>query len=633
MTLRSEINIVVKRYASVSDMVNDATLIIGQRVAFDSYYAGAGVGGNEGIVVAAATGTHDGGSYIDLTASALQFEASFSSVRPEQFGSKGDGISDDTSTMTSFINYCISNNKPIITDSKKIYKLTSTGTYLNPWSSINSDYSVRIDSVDDLLVDFGGSVIYYDCDDATLINPILFTSCSKIRIKNINGLGYGSQTAPRLHRGQLIAIVGSEDVSVSNVNGLDVRATVLSYRSKSVRVKNGLTSGAVGLRRNAAYAFYNCSRSYIDSCTNYESTYDGDIGLYGVCSDCHIRNCGVYNYQISDSLKTVTNIIGQGIFIDAGCSGCSAVGNTTYGQYYGIDVKTNCQNILVEGNTIFVGKVGIASRRGEANDVTHQTNISNNKIMFVNCTIAAGTFVTTQSGYAVNRVGILFEDSFGSSASNNEFCAYKPETSGTYIADNCAMFYVKSVADLIVDNIDGVKISNNKFRMKSVTGATSGIIKGPLIVAKGAPANTNKMFEVRFNNNEIWPGIYTVTSAINAIEIQKTNFAEVSNNKMFGKWTSLASPQAYFNNCTRVAFNNNLSGGGHLIADFTTSTLVECDNNFVRNSNDLGASIFRDIKQLLHIKTFIGTSENAVKIQIWTALITILILKYLKSRI
>lgn len=40
---------------------------------------------------------------------------------------------------------------------------------------------------------------------------------------------------------------------------------------------------------------------------------------------------------------------------------------------------------------------------------------------------------------------------------------------------------------------------------------------------------------------------------------------------------------------------------------------------------------FRDIKQLLHIKTFIGTSENAVKIQIWTALITILLLKVLKA--
>jgi hypothetical protein len=41
---------------------------------------------------------------------------------------------------------------------------------------------------------------------------------------------------------------------------------------------------------------------------------------------------------------------------------------------------------------------------------------------------------------------------------------------------------------------------------------------------------------------------------------------------------------------------------------------------------------FRDIKQQLHIKSFIGTSENAVMIQIWTALITILILKALKTQ-
>ena len=40
---------------------------------------------------------------------------------------------------------------------------------------------------------------------------------------------------------------------------------------------------------------------------------------------------------------------------------------------------------------------------------------------------------------------------------------------------------------------------------------------------------------------------------------------------------------------------------------------------------------FRDIKQRLHIKSFIGTSQNAVMIQIWTALITILILKYLRA--
>lgn len=42
-------------------------------------------------------------------------------------------------------------------------------------------------------------------------------------------------------------------------------------------------------------------------------------------------------------------------------------------------------------------------------------------------------------------------------------------------------------------------------------------------------------------------------------------------------------------------------------------------------------TFFKTIKQLMKIKTFVGTSENAVLIQIWTALITLLILKYLKQ--
>jgi len=41
---------------------------------------------------------------------------------------------------------------------------------------------------------------------------------------------------------------------------------------------------------------------------------------------------------------------------------------------------------------------------------------------------------------------------------------------------------------------------------------------------------------------------------------------------------------------------------------------------------------FKTIKQNLRIKTFVGTSANAVMIQIWTALITLLLLKYLTFR-
>jgi hypothetical protein len=41
---------------------------------------------------------------------------------------------------------------------------------------------------------------------------------------------------------------------------------------------------------------------------------------------------------------------------------------------------------------------------------------------------------------------------------------------------------------------------------------------------------------------------------------------------------------------------------------------------------------FKALKQHLKIKTFVGTSANAVKIQIWTALIAMLLLKYLKLK-
>jgi hypothetical protein len=43
-------------------------------------------------------------------------------------------------------------------------------------------------------------------------------------------------------------------------------------------------------------------------------------------------------------------------------------------------------------------------------------------------------------------------------------------------------------------------------------------------------------------------------------------------------------------------------------------------------------AFFKLIKQNLKIKSFVGTSENAVQIQIWTALITILLLTFLKAK-
>jgi hypothetical protein len=67
---------------------------------------------------------------------------------------------------------------------------------------------------------------------------------------------------------------------------------------------------------------------------------------------------------------------------------------------------------------------------------------------------------------------------------------------------------------------------------------------------------------------------------------------------------------------------------------------------FLTNHFDFGAStiaaiykerwqielFFKALKQNLKIKTFVGTSANAVKIQVWTALIAMLILRYLQLK-
>jgi IS4 transposase len=41
---------------------------------------------------------------------------------------------------------------------------------------------------------------------------------------------------------------------------------------------------------------------------------------------------------------------------------------------------------------------------------------------------------------------------------------------------------------------------------------------------------------------------------------------------------------------------------------------------------------FKALKQNLRVKTFVGTSENALYIQIWTALIAMLLVKYLQFK-
>lgn len=95
-------------FDSVQEMKTSNTLSVGQKVRTLGYYAPGDGGGNEYEIVAAGTGTDDGGSFIDLTGSGLQAKGYFGGViNVKKFGARADYLfssqsgTDDTTAINN----------------------------------------------------------------------------------------------------------------------------------------------------------------------------------------------------------------------------------------------------------------------------------------------------------------------------------------------------------------------------------------------------------------------------------------------------------------------------------------------------------------------------------------------------
>ena len=106
----------IKVFTNVAALVATDDLDVGQVVKTKGYTTANDGGGAEYIIVATATGTDDGGSYLDLALNQAELIIS-TSINVKQFGAKGDGITDDTLPIQASI------------DSLLVANLTK-GTYL-----------------------------------------------------------------------------------------------------------------------------------------------------------------------------------------------------------------------------------------------------------------------------------------------------------------------------------------------------------------------------------------------------------------------------------------------------------------------------------------------------------------------
>jgi len=99
------LNSEIKVYTSVAELAAQTDLEIGQAVKTKGYYSANDGGGADYLIVSTGTGTDDGGSYLDLgNGNQAQLNVS-NSINIKQFGAKGDGLTDDSPSVLTAIEF------------------------------------------------------------------------------------------------------------------------------------------------------------------------------------------------------------------------------------------------------------------------------------------------------------------------------------------------------------------------------------------------------------------------------------------------------------------------------------------------------------------------------------------------
>ncbi len=292
-------------------MATDASLAIGDSVETKEYADGTR-GGNRYEIVAAGTGTHDGGSYIDLAGSQLQAKALWYSenINVRQFGAVGDDAEDDTAALDNWLTY-ISSNEVTGTLAEGTYLCGSifnalTGNlYIKGDGEIKATGSNRLNmllltdcrhaiDVDGITINANGIVARpfemhnLDATASTLGSVVLREGLRVVNAKN-NAPDTFSAGAIRVHGGFSNVYFNGEidGVDSSSTSGAStvgfwttwteseddwVRHTTLgsSSRIRNVRNDNAITANADGIRVYAPLdkiAFFTSSPgAYFENC-------------------------------------------------------------------------------------------------------------------------------------------------------------------------------------------------------------------------------------------------------------------------------------------------------------------------------------------------------------------------------
>ena len=345
------------------------------------------------------------------------------------------------------------------------------------------------------------------------------------------------------------------------------------------------------------FGIYSSNSCTIDTCKTYGGSDDGDIGCYGSGRFNKIINCTLLNYEKGDTEKAYKSN-SQGIYIDAGQCEATVQSNYVEGYYYGIDVKSNVSNCLVQGNTAYSCKVSLTCRKGELNGGMPNMGVT----IDGNLVIPAFGMGRDEELVGFRQIGIFIQDCPQAVVKNNTLTvSYKdPNIIRETITQKWIGVLVRNENTVDPSKTGTVTINNNTFNYSQSLGGNTAYNDGPFIhciartkdnTGRDYISISNNSFMMRsggrigrqfffhnnrsvvFHNNSITPPSGNLEPTDVLIYMDTVQFTTITNNQFWGQ----AGVVKHVNGGEHFEFSHNNLDRGRAGVGNVWNSIVEID--------------------------------------------------------